>query len=186
MAFWCELGNGQRLYLENQGEQTIATIATHSPGQQQQSSSSVMTGAWTASPEAFRTGSGAIVKLATLRGEVFVQVQGTTVSFLPEAPSASNAQQMQLHSVEHAPKPHLEPMPPMPPMQPMSPMQPMPPMRMGDMEMNLNPMSMRMGNMELQMDAPTATTSARRFCTQCGSAIAPADRFCANCGHKQS
>ena len=57
MAYVCEIGTGQRAYLDNQGKQTIVTTASSSLGQQQQSSQSFVTGSWTASPESFRNAS---------------------------------------------------------------------------------------------------------------------------------
>ncbi|UBF26082.1 hypothetical protein K9N68_31880 [Kovacikia minuta CCNUW1] len=39
MAYICELGMGQRVYVDNKGGQTMVTVASSSAGQQQQSSS---------------------------------------------------------------------------------------------------------------------------------------------------
>lgn len=170
MAYVCELGDGQRLYLDNSGTQTLITLSSSSAGQQQQSSQSFETGNWLAPPDVSRLWSGIIVTLKTEQGDRFIQVQGNYVGILQQPPSLDHAQPLQLQQT--AP----------PPVTPMQPMQPMQPMKMGDMQMSLNPMSMRMGNMSMQMGTPPE--SSRRFCSQCGASIQADDRFCSNCGHR--
>jgi hypothetical protein len=198
MAFLCELGSGHNIYLDNQGNQTIITSMIGSPGQQQQSSSSVGTGNWTAPPEMYRTPHGAILKITTAQGEHFIQVQGSSMSSMTSAPSLSGSQQMQMNQVAGTPGassiPAMEPMQPIAPMgsmQPLPSMQPMQPMKMGNMEMGGSPMEMRMGNMHLSMGSPSVEPTVeptqpkgRRFCSQCGAATQPDDRFCSSCGHK--
>ncbi|WP_017302996.1 zinc ribbon domain-containing protein [Spirulina subsalsa] len=174
MAYLCELGSNQTVYLDNQGAQTIVTTFTGGAGQQQQSSSGFTTGHWTAPPDVFQTPQGVVIQLHTERGEQLIQVQGGSMSTMGSFPTSGQAQQMQVSSGVS--------MPQAPEMKPMQPMQPMQPMKMGNMEMNTNPMQMRMGNMEMSMGS-SPPTSQRRFCSQCGSPIQPSDRFCANCGH---
>jgi len=170
MAYVCEIGTGQRAYLENQGTQTIVTTASSSPGQQQQSSQSFVTGSWTAAPESFRNASGVVVKITTSQGQYFIQIQGHSMGMIAEHPSLQGAQPIQLQQVDR------------PPTSSMPPIEPMKPMEMGDMEMSMNPMQMRMGNMELRMDKPVSST--HRFCSQCGTEVNPRDRFCSACGHR--
>jgi hypothetical protein len=62
-------------------------------------------------------------------------------------------------------------------------MQPMTPMKMGNMQMSANPMTMQMGDMRLSMGNATPPDT-RKFCTQCGAAINAGDRFCGSCGHQ--
>ena len=184
MAYVCELGTGQRVYLNNQGAQTIVIIASGGPGQQQQSSSSFTTGSWTSLPEIFRTPNGAVLKIKTAQGEYFIQIQGSSMSVMGSSPSLGGSQQMQVQQVSSMP---VSSMPPMQPMEPMKPMEPMRPMKMGDMQMNMNPMEMRMGNMEMRMGSQassSASAETRRFCSQCGAPIKPEDRFCSSCGHR--
>lgn len=179
MAYLCELGTDQRLYLENQGMQTVVTTVSSSLGQQQQASNSFQTGNWTSTPEVFQTPGGVVLKIKTAQGEHYIQVQGGSMSAMNSTPAFGSSQQMQVQQVASTPATS---MPPMEPMQPIEPMQPMKPMKMGDMEMNMNPMEMRMGNMEMRMGAPTQST--KRFCPQCGTSVDPGDRFCASCGHR--
>ncbi|WP_204139339.1 zinc-ribbon domain-containing protein [Halomicronema sp. CCY15110] len=210
MAYTCELGSGQRLYLENVGEQTAVTLASGSAGQQQQSGSQFPTGTWTAPPELFRTQQGVVIQLTTAQGTHHLQLQGNQLGVMSQSPALGNAQQMQMSSGVAMPGNAMppmqpmgatQPMPPMSPMQPMEPMQPMQPMqpmKMGNMEMNANPMQMRMGNMAMQMGNAASSSAASsntassgaaspgkaKFCSQCGTAVQPSDRFCANCGHQ--
>jgi hypothetical protein len=169
MTHHWELG-GQRIYLNNQGNQTIVTIATLTPGQQQQSTSSFTTGNWLSAPEMVEIPGGAVFKIQSNQGETIIQIQGSNVSV------SSGTNQSSSSTSQTSMKP----------MQPMQPMQPMPPMTMGGMTMN--PMEMRMGNMELKMGENTVNQSTQnsvtRFCTQCGERVKESDRFCASCGYR--
>jgi len=182
MSYFCKLRMGQRVYVDNQGTQTIVTTASSSPGQQQQSSMGFQTGHWTAPPEVLQTPSGSVLKITTAQGHTFIQVQGNHVGLTGEVPSRG-FQAMQMHQTSNSP---VSSMPPMEPMKPMKPMKPMQPMSMGNMQMTMNPMQMRMGDMEMQMGSPASsgtTSSTQKFCSQCGSSVKPSDRFCSNCGH---
>ncbi|MEA5463529.1 zinc ribbon domain-containing protein [Leptothoe sp. PORK10 BA2] len=192
MAYLCELNPGHQVYLDNQGHQTIITTTMGQPGQQQQASSSMTTGGWTAPPQAYQSPGGAVFKLLTTQGEVYISVHGSSVSMTGAVTPVAGAQPLSMQPTTAVPTP---------------PMQPMQPMTMGNMQMTMNPMEMRMGTMELKMEsasqppaAPqvktstsatsTSATSAsatsgstRQFCSQCGTKVAPEDRFCSNCGH---
>lgn len=177
MAFVCELGDSQRLYLDNQGTQTAIALTSSQVGQQQQSSQSIQTGSWTSPPEVFRVANGAVLKIQATQGEYFIQIQGSRIGMLSAPPGLSNAQQIQLQRVTNAPS--------LPPLASMPPLKPLPPLKMGNMQMSMNPMEMRMGDMTLRMpaDADSPEPSIRRFCSQCGVSVQPSDRFCSSCGH---
>ncbi|MFB2835268.1 zinc ribbon domain-containing protein [Floridanema evergladense] len=177
------LGSGQQVYVENQGTQTIVTLFSSSPGQQQSQSNSFTTGSWVKPPALFRTASGAILQIETQSGNHFVSLQTNGMSTLNETPSLSNAENIPLQQTEKNP---ISAMPPMPPIQAMEPMKPMEPMRMGNMEMQMSPtMQMRMGSMELKMPSiATGTPAKGGFCTQCGNPITEQDKFCGRCGHQ--
>ncbi|NES03702.1 MAG: zinc-ribbon domain-containing protein [Okeania sp. SIO2F4] len=190
MAYKCEFGNGQEVYIENQGVQTVVTLASGSPGQQQQASTGFQTGKWTLPPTLFRTATGVILRIESEQGQSFVQLQAGGISTMSGTPALGNAEVLSLQQVEirqsqgMPPMEPMKPMEPMRPMEPMKPMEPMEPMKMGDMEMNMNPMQMRMGNMSMQMGSSSFATSGKRFCSQCGAAVTPSDRFCSNCGYQ--
>ncbi len=179
MAYVCQLGAGQSVYLENQAAQTVVTLISSGPGQQQQASSSFTTGVWTSPPQVFQTPHGMVLKVTSEQGERMLQIQGSSVSIMGEMPLVADSEQLTVQEVTRLPvSPGIEPMKPMKPMEPMKPMN----LKMGDMEMNMNPMSMRMGNMELGTGSPAA--AAKSFCSQCGTSVKPEDRFCSNCGHQ--
>lgn len=167
MAYVCEIGGGQKVYLDCQGLQTVVTTVSSSQGQQQQSSSSFSTGSWTSPPEIFRNFDGFVVKITANQGEYFIHIQGGSTSVMSEAPSLNGASRMQVQQVDGIPS-----------IQPMKPMQPM---KMRDMQMSMNPMEMRMGNMEIRSGS---TSSTQHFCNQCGTTVEPSDRFCSSCGHR--
>ncbi len=178
MPYTCELESGQTVYLDNQGSQTVITIASRGMGQQQQASNRFSTGNWTSPPEIYHTAGGAILKISTAQGEHCILIQGTSMSATSHFPNLADAQQIEVHSIAKTPVTN------MPSMQPMQPMEPMKPMKMGNMEMNMNPMEMRMGNMEMRMGGSGQST--RQFCSQCGAKLEASDRFCASCGHRLS
>jgi zinc-ribbon domain len=205
ITYGCDLGTGQRLWLDNQGEQTRVTLASSGAGQQQQSTQGVQTGRWVAQPEAFQTAGGIVVKLQTVSGTLFLQIQSGQIGLIDAGAveAGFGARPILLQAVPAEVHP--------PAMQPMSPMQPI---QMGNMSMSLNPMSMRMGNMEMRMGEPSGESSsqpfsessmftspaptappvpvpsvpnspdsaAQQFCSQCGTGVKPTDRFCSSCG----
>jgi len=66
----------------------------------------------------------------------------------------------------------------------MQPMQPMQPLKMGNMSMDINSMSMQMGNMSMNLNEPLKTTVTKQFCSQCGTEAKTGDRFCRSCGNE--
>lgn len=195
MPYLCELGEGQRIYLENQGEQTIVTLISSHPGQQQQTSSGFKTGVWSSPPQAFKTPHGFVLKIISDQEENTLQIQGRHISVNSETEVVNSAEEIPVHEVSTlpvSPLPAMEPMTPMKLMEPMipmkvnptEPMKPLEPMnlQMGNMQMSMNPMEMRMGNMEMRMNSPSTNTA--HFCTECGASIQPENRFCPSCGHR--
>jgi hypothetical protein len=167
MTYVYSLATGQQISLHNQASQTIITVTSSQPGQQQQSSSSLQTGPWTAPPQVSQTSSGILIKIQSVQGEQYIQVQGNPIQV--GTPAIDELEISELASMQ--------------PMQPMQPIQPIQPMKMGNMSMSLNPMEMRMGNMELRMESqPNSTT--KKFCSQCGTSVKPDDQFCTNCGSR--
>ena len=174
MAYQCELGNGQTIFLDNQGDQTIVTIAAKSTGQQQQSSSSFSTGTWISPPEIYQTAGSLIIKIKTDRGESHISIQGNSTNITTTTPPLNHSQRLSMAQISSQTVSSFTPM---------QPMQPMEPMKMGDMEMNMNPMRMKMGNLEMTMGDKSQSESPR-FCSQCGSPVKPSDRFCSHCGYQ--
>jgi hypothetical protein len=188
MAYYSDLPNGIRLYLDNQGDQTIVILLMQQAGQQQQSANRFTTGQWQTPPQIFGTAVGFVVQIAGAIGELSLTIQGMAMQ---QGTAIDLATATPMGMIQ------LEAMPPgltMTPMQPMTPMS-MTPMSMTPMQMP--PMAMQMGNMAMSMAAPAVlpTTippspvaapanpaTAPKFCSQCGTAVKPIDRFCASCG----
>lgn len=197
MAYCCDLPHGPKLYLDNQADQTFVMLLMQQSGQQQQSSHHFKTGVWQTPPIVMTSGGGVVVvKLTTTTGEIVLQVQGMSVQagFQSEATVRAGEIPIALSSIDTIPNTAGFTMPPM---------TSMPPMQMGNMQMNLKPMTMRMGNMGLQMGGEAVSTAANpkgssssssshatshatshpKFCSQCGNGLKPGDRFCSSCGH---
>lgn len=186
MAFTCDLGNGQQVYLENQGLQTIITMISSRPGQQQSQRTSFQTGSWSATPRAYQTETGVILQIETTQKRDYITIEGNNISIMNHVSSLGRAREILLQQTEHlSTGVSMQPMQPMEPMKPIEPMKPMEPLKMGNMEMRMNPMEMRMGSMQMSVEQPNQSPKAgQHFCSQCGHSTEPADRFCSNCGHR--
>ncbi len=184
MIYLANLNANQQLYIENRGSQTLITLVSSSSGQQQSQSSSLETGSWTTPPTLFGIDGNFLLRIDSVEGQHFIQIQASGFNSLKTAPSLINADVMPLQKVSETTTSSQSSVQ----FQPMKPMEPMKPMKLGDMSMGINPMEMRMGNMYMRMPetskggAPSQST--KHFCTQCGNLVKTGDRFCANCGHK--
>jgi hypothetical protein len=176
MAYTANLSSNQHLTVANQGMQTVITVTSNSPGQQQSQSNSLTTGNWLKPPQLFKTKSGLMLQLNGDRGQHFVLIQATGIRTIA-APVLDNAVKI-----------NLEETPDFTANQNEVKFEPMQPMKMGNMSMNMDPMSMQMGDMFMTMGQKTGQKtkfpSQKRFCTQCGQKIESGDRFCASCGHQ--
>ena len=171
MAYTANLTSNQRLTISLQGNQTNISLISSSPGQQQSQSTSFTTGSWQTSPQLYQTGMGFVIKIDGDRGTQYILIQG--ISNTTSVPSFSNARQVDLQDIpDPAPSQNninIE-------------FEPMQPMKMGNMSMDINSMSMQMGNMAMNMNKNK--TAIKRFCPQCGEQVKPSDRFCSSCGHQ--
>jgi hypothetical protein len=132
-----------------------------------------------------------LLRIDSVEGHHFIQLQASGFNWLKTTPSLNNADVMPLQKVS---EPEISSQSsgqfsePMEPMKPMEPMEPMKPMNLGNMSMGVQPMEMRMGNMYMRMPEDSNRESSsnfeRHFCTQCGNLVKTGDRFCAHCGHK--
>jgi hypothetical protein len=164
MRYHWELATGHQISVDNEGAQTVVTSFQTSAGQQQRTSNSFTTGIWIAPPEMTMTPTGGMLKIVTASGESIVQIQGNSIQMQSNNSGTSHTNTSTSSSSTFT-----------------SSIEPLPPMQMGNMQMNMQPMTMRMGKMELNMGAPV---SQQRFCTECGTPVKSTDKFCASCGHK--
>lgn len=158
----------------------MVTLFSGGAGQQQSQANGFETGIWQTPPVLFQTTTGLVIRIEAAGRQFFIQIQGGAMQLLTTAPSLAGADVVALQQVDTGDHSHPEPMEPMQPMEPMEPMKPMEsmkPLRMGNMEMRMNPMEMQMGNMRLRMETtpkspPTPPQAASpRFCTQCGAGV---------------
>lgn len=176
MAYQCDLGSGQKLYVENRDAQTIVALTSSSAGQQQSQQSSFQTGEWQLPPTLFQTATGLILRIESTQGHTFISLQANSISLLKGLPSMMGADVLPLQKTAES----------VSSFQPMEPMKPMEPLQMNNMNLRSQPMEMRLGNMHMSMGTPTSNQSTKRFCSQCGERVEVSDRFCAHCGTKLS
>ena len=165
MAYQCDLGTGQRLYLENRGTQTIVRLTSGSARQQQSQQSNFETGEWLTLPKVFRTATGIILQIESVQKQSFLSLQAQRIGTLSHLPDMAGADVLLLQPTEAIASSFK-------PMQPMQPMQ-------------MEPMEMKMGTMQMKM-GPSNSQSAQRFCSQCGESVRESDRFCSHCGTQLS
>jgi zinc-ribbon domain len=179
MTYAYDLENGQRLIVQNEGDDTVVALSSDDEGQQQSQSTAFHTGKWSKTPELFSTRGALILRFESKSGVEFIRVRGNQIQSMRSEPDLANAERRKLKkSDENVVMKPMEPMKPMAPMKPMEPMKPMGSMR---------PMEMRMGDMNMSMGArEKAGEPAKRFCTQCGKPVQDDDRYCASCGHALS
>lgn len=188
--YFANLTSQQQIYLENQGNQTVITLLTGSPHQQQSQSTSWQTGVWTFPPILWRGAMGFVLRVEGQGGQFLGLIQGSSINTLAAMPSIAHAQIIPLQPLANPNQDSA-----FPSMQPMQPMQPMPPMQMQMPPLeSMPPMRMQLGNMQMQMGGatsqsssppatPSKSASTQSFCSQCGAKTGESDRFCAHCGH---
>lgn len=175
MAYRVNLNTNQQLTVTNQGNQTLITLVSSSPGQQQSQNNSFTTGNWNSPPLLLKVGESFLLQIDGDRGQHFVSIQANSIRTVTSAPPLHNAEEIDLEDI------------PDPTGQNNFEFEPIEPMQMGNMSMSMNPMSMRLGNMSIDMGRASTSrtsTSTKRFCTQCGQKAKTSDRFCSSCGHK--
>ena len=170
MAYTVNLGGNQQLTIIDRGNQTVITLFSTNPGQQQSQSTSFTTGNWHHPPQLYQVGTGFILQINGDR-EVFVSLQGNSIKAIA-SPSLDQAVSVNLENIPDST------------VASNSGFEPMQPLKMGNMSMTMNPMSMQMGNMSLTMGEGKTFPSTKRFCSQCGQEAKKGDRFCSSCGHQ--
>jgi zinc ribbon protein len=176
MTYAYDLEDGQRLIVQNDGDDTLVALRTEDEGQQQSQCTGFDTGKWSKPPELYRTGGKLVLRLQSTSGSEFIRVRGNQIQLMRTEPELENAERLKLKKSDESVA--MKPMEPMTPMEPMEPLKPMG--RMRPMEMRMGGMHMSMGSFEKEAEA------VKGFCTQCGKPVREGDRFCGNCGHELS
>ena len=125
MTYANELGNGQRLLVENDGDDTQVALSSGDSGQQQNQSTGFSTGEWSKPPELFRAAENLVLRLESKSGTEFIGVQGNQIESMRSDPDLKNAERLTLRES----KENISRMKPMERMEPMKSMKPMKPMR---------------------------------------------------------
>lgn len=170
MAYLATLSNTQQLIIAARGSQTQITLTSSSQGQQQSQSSSFTTGEWQGKPKLYDVRDGFVLEIDAQNGSYCLQIQQNNIATISHPANLNDYPQVELQSIADRDRPS--------DFKPMSPMQPM---RMGNMSMDLNTMSMQMGNMSSNLKSDT---TVKQFCSQCGKEAQAGDRFCRSCGHE--
>lgn len=186
MIYLANLNTNQHLYIENRDNQTIVTLVSGNATQQQSQSSSIETGKWITPPSLFKTENSFLIRIDSVNGQNFIQLQANGFNTLNTIPSLNNVDVLPLQRLSQT-QTSSQSSPSFSPMKPLETMKPMQPMKLNDMSMDINSMEMRMGDMSLKMPqkiSESSSPSHRHFCTKCGNLVKTSDCFCGNCGHK--
>src|SRR5580693_10067975 len=95
MAYTCDIGNGQRLLVQNDGDNTQVALSSGDSGQKQNQSTGFTTGEWSKPPELFRNRENLVLRLEGKKGVQFVSVHGHQIESSGE-PDLKNAEKLAL------------------------------------------------------------------------------------------
>jgi hypothetical protein len=116
MAYSCEIGNGQRLLVQNDGDNTQVALSSGDSGQKQNQSTSFTTGEWSKPPELLRTRENLVLRLEGKDGVQFIGILGDQLESLQSEPKLENAEKLTLKESNE----EIARMKPMEPMKPMN------------------------------------------------------------------
>lgn len=170
MVYTANLGNNQQVTIINQGKDTLITLLSSTPGQQQSQTNRFSTGIWNQPPNLSRISQGFVLEIQGECQTHFILIQGNRIEQIPGS-TYSNAIPVQLEYSTPSNQQQFE-------------FAAMEPMQMGNMSMKMNPMSMQMGNMSMNIGENPTITTTKNFCSQCGEKVKPSDRFCSSCGYQ--
>ena len=124
MAFSCDIGNGHRLLVQNDSDNTHVALSSGDSGQKQNQSTGFTTGEWSKAPELFRTRENLVLRLEGKNGVQFIGIHGDQIESMRSEPKLENAEKLTLKESNE----NIARMKPMKPMESMKPMEPMKPM----------------------------------------------------------
>jgi hypothetical protein len=124
MTYAYDLGNGRRLLVEDDGDNSQVALSSGDSGQQQNQSAGFNTGEWSKPPDLFRAKDDLVLRLESKSGVQFVGVHGHQIESISGEPDLKNAEKLTLKESDEKIA-RMKPMAPMKPMEPMKPMKPM-------------------------------------------------------------
>jgi ribosomal protein L32 len=169
MAYSVTLDGSRQLAITNLGTQTQINLSMSTPEQQQSQSSSFSTGKWLSEPKLYQLEQGFVLEINTSQNSHYILIQDNSISTIKSPTGLNNYPQIDLTAIADSNSAQ------MPPIQPL---------KMGNMSMNLNSMSMQMGKMSMGLNNQSKTSVTQQFCSQCGKQAKMSDRFCRSCGHE--
>jgi hypothetical protein len=95
MTYMHDIGNGQRLLVQNDGNDTRVALSSGDSGQQQNQSTSFSTGEWVKSPELFRTSQNLVLRIESESGAEFIGIHGNQIQSMRE-PDLKSAEKLML------------------------------------------------------------------------------------------
>ena len=102
MAYACDIGNGQRLLVQNDGDNTQVAVSSGDSGQKQNQSTGFTTGEWSKPPELFRTHENLILRVEGKNGVQFIGIHGNQIESMGSEPKLENAEKLeQLRALDH-------------------------------------------------------------------------------------
>ena len=125
MTYAYDLENGQRLIVQNDGDETLVGLSSGDEGQQQNQSTGFNTGRWLKTPELFLTRGNLLLRLESKGGVEYISVSANQIQLMRSEPELENAESLKLKESDESVA--MKPMEPMRPIEPMKPMRPMNP-----------------------------------------------------------
>ena len=117
MTYTHDIGNGQRLLVENDGDNTQVALSSGDSGQQQNQSTGFSTGKWSKPPELFRISEKLVLRVESKSGVKFISIHGNQIESMRSEPDLKNAEKLTLNESNE----NIAKMKPMEPMEPMKP-----------------------------------------------------------------
>jgi hypothetical protein len=126
MTYAYDLENGQRLIVQNDGDDTLVALGKGDEGQQQSQSTGFNSGKWLKPPELFRTGGNLVLRIEGRGGVQLISVRANQIRLMRGEQELDNAERLKLYesgeSIAAKPMKSMKPMEPMKPMDPVKPL----------------------------------------------------------------
>ena len=123
MNYKGHLTTGEEVLLQKDGEQTRIQLQSGDTSKHESQSTSFKTGEWSVAPSLFAAPDGAVLKIESESGPIFVEIKSNGISRLSGEPDLKGAESVALHETDEAPASiEMKPMAPMKPMEPLKPL----------------------------------------------------------------
>jgi|ERR1700722_7184274 hypothetical protein len=102
MTYAHDLGNGQRLLVQNEGNDTQVALSSGDSGQQQNQSTGFSTGEWSKPPELFRISEKLVLRIESKSGPKFISIHSNQIESMGGEPKLENAEKLILNESNEA------------------------------------------------------------------------------------